>query len=152
MKTSNNKMSKEHPLSTILKNRKKKIPKGIYSICSSNIYVLEAAIKKAKNEEVLLIEATPNQVNQNGGYSGMTPKEFVKFVQQHDITVKENQDLYIQYSQAIEGIWRTTLMAIAHHMEFEMHASDKFDEVMNLINLGAQKITMNACPFVKLYN
>jgi D-tagatose-1,6-bisphosphate aldolase subunit GatZ/KbaZ len=54
---------------------------GIYSICSAHPWVLEAAMRKALTEDgPLLIEATCNQVNQFGGYSGMTPREFKEFV------------------------------------------------------------------------
>lgn len=54
---------------------------GIYSICSANRYVLEAGmLQAARDESLLLIEATSNQVNQFGGYTGQTPEDFVKFV------------------------------------------------------------------------
>lgn len=59
---------------------------GIYSICSANRFVLESGMLQAKRDEsLLLIESTSNQVNQFGGYTGQTPSEFVKFV--HDIAV-----------------------------------------------------------------
>jgi D-tagatose-1,6-bisphosphate aldolase subunit GatZ/KbaZ len=55
--------------------------KGICSICSANEYVLRAAFKKAiRDETVLLIESTSNQVDQFGGYTGMTPDNFVTYV------------------------------------------------------------------------
>lgn len=54
---------------------------GIYSICSSNRFVLEAAMLQARNDDsTLLIESTSNQVNQTGGYTGMRPRDFVQFV------------------------------------------------------------------------
>jgi D-tagatose-1,6-bisphosphate aldolase subunit GatZ/KbaZ len=56
---------------------------GIYSICSANRFVLEAGMLQAKRDEsLLLIESTSNQVNQFGGYTGQTPAEFVKFVEE----------------------------------------------------------------------
>lgn len=56
---------------------------GIYSICSANEHALKAAMCYAKNESIpLLIEATSNQVDQFGGYTGMTPEDFVSFVDQ----------------------------------------------------------------------
>ena len=56
--------------------------KGICSICSANEYVLKAAFNKAiKDETVLLIESTSNQVDQYGGYTGMKPIDFVAYVQ-----------------------------------------------------------------------
>lgn len=55
---------------------------GIYSICSAHPYVLEAAMLQAKADVThLLIEATSNQVNQFGGYTGMTPSQFINYVQ-----------------------------------------------------------------------
>lgn len=55
---------------------------GIYSVCSAHPLVIEAACVHALQTEldVLLIEATCNQVNQDGGYTGMTPERFRDFV------------------------------------------------------------------------
>lgn len=65
--------------SIVKKNKEKKI--GIASICSSNVYVLEAALERALNlNELVLVEATANQVNQFGGYTGMKPADFIQFV------------------------------------------------------------------------
>ena len=56
-------------------------PVGIYSICSANRYVLEAGMVQASRDGSLLcIEATSNQVNQFGGYTGQTPHDFAAFV------------------------------------------------------------------------
>ncbi|WP_421295491.1 tagatose-bisphosphate aldolase subunit KbaZ [Aeromonas sp. 604534] len=50
---------------------------GITSVCSAHPLVLEAALTLAKIEgNVLLVEATSNQVDQFGGYTGMTPADF----------------------------------------------------------------------------
>jgi D-tagatose-1,6-bisphosphate aldolase subunit GatZ/KbaZ len=55
--------------------------KGIYSVCSANRLVLEAAFAQAaRDESPLLIEATCNQVNQEGGYTGLTPAQFRDYV------------------------------------------------------------------------
>lgn len=55
---------------------------GLYAVCSSHRAVLEAAIALSRDHgRPLLVEATANQVNQFGGYTGMTPSEFVSFVQ-----------------------------------------------------------------------
>lgn len=54
---------------------------GIYSVCSANRLVLEAAFAQAgQDQSPLLIEATCNQVNQDGGYTGMTPAQFRDYV------------------------------------------------------------------------
>ena len=55
---------------------------GITAVCSAHRTVLEAAIEQAAADGgVFLVEATANQVNQFGGYTGMRPAEFVTFVQ-----------------------------------------------------------------------
>ncbi|OHV80178.1 D-tagatose-bisphosphate aldolase, class II, non-catalytic subunit [Rhizobium sp. LCM 4573] len=55
--------------------------RGIPSICSAHPFVIEAAmVRAAKSGSPLLIEATCNQVNQDGGYTGMTPADFHRFV------------------------------------------------------------------------
>lgn len=56
-------------------------PQGIYSVCSAHPWVLEAAIDQAKEDgSNLLIEATSNQVNHLGGYTGMLPEDFRRLV------------------------------------------------------------------------
>jgi D-tagatose-1,6-bisphosphate aldolase subunit GatZ/KbaZ len=57
-------------------------PLGVYSICSANPFVLEASVQQAlQDDSPLLIESTCNQVNQEGGYTGMTPADFRGYVQ-----------------------------------------------------------------------
>jgi D-tagatose-bisphosphate aldolase class II non-catalytic subunit len=57
-------------------------PRGITSVCSAHPLVIEAALVRGKTEGVaVLIEATCNQVNQEGGYTGMTPVDFRRFVE-----------------------------------------------------------------------
>jgi len=70
-------------LRQIVRDQKRGIKSGIYSICSANDYVLKAAIEFAREKDrFVLIEATANQVNQYGGYTGMTPAGFRDYVQQ----------------------------------------------------------------------
>jgi D-tagatose-1,6-bisphosphate aldolase subunit GatZ/KbaZ len=50
---------------------------GIYSVCSAHPWVLESALKLAAQDGgTALIEATSNQVNQDGGYTGLNPAGF----------------------------------------------------------------------------
>ncbi len=50
---------------------------GLASVCSAHPLVLEAALlRAARTGRPVLIEATCNQVNQDGGYTGMTPADF----------------------------------------------------------------------------
>lgn len=54
---------------------------GLYSICSAHPIVIEAAMTQAAHDDTfVLIEATSNQVDQFGGYTGMTPADFRDFV------------------------------------------------------------------------
>lgn len=77
----NDKKSKVNNLKKMVLERESGANSGVYSICSSNRFVIEAAIELSKKTgEKILLEATPNQVNQYGGYSGMTPKDFVEYV------------------------------------------------------------------------
>ncbi len=70
-----------NPLKKLVIDQKNGIKKGITSVCSANEFVLRAAIENAKKyNENVLIEATANQVNQFGGYTGMMPKDFAEFV------------------------------------------------------------------------
>ena len=53
---------------------------GIYSCCSANPYVIEAALRKGKKDDsCVLIAATANQCDQFGGYTGMKPADFKSF-------------------------------------------------------------------------
>ena len=74
---------REHPLKHIVRLQKQGKAVGIYSACTANELVLRACMQRAKEtNSVLLIEATANQVDQYGGYTGMKPKDFMKFVEE----------------------------------------------------------------------
>ena len=56
---------------------------GVTSICSAERFVLEAAAARAgRGGGLLCIESTANQVNQDGGYTGMTPAAFRDYVEE----------------------------------------------------------------------
>jgi len=65
---------------------------GVTSICSAHPLVIEASLRHAQRtgQDLLLFEATCNQVNQEGGYTGMRPADFVRFV--HDIAERVGFD------------------------------------------------------------
>ncbi|MBD8634795.1 D-tagatose-bisphosphate aldolase, class II, non-catalytic subunit [Stenotrophomonas sp. WHRI 8082] len=65
---------------------------GVTSICSAHPLVIEASLRHAQRtgQDLLLFEATCNQVNQDGGYTGMRPADFVRFV--HDIAERVGFD------------------------------------------------------------
>jgi D-tagatose-1,6-bisphosphate aldolase subunit GatZ/KbaZ len=57
------------------------VARGITSVCSAHPVVLRAAIEEALEDgSSVLVESTSNQVNQEGGYAGVKPAEFVAFV------------------------------------------------------------------------
>ncbi|HME37537.1 MAG TPA: D-tagatose-bisphosphate aldolase, class II, non-catalytic subunit [Steroidobacteraceae bacterium] len=61
----------------LVRRHKSGTPVGVYSVCSAHPMVLEAALRLARRTGgVALIEATSNQVNQDGGYTGMRPATF----------------------------------------------------------------------------
>jgi D-tagatose-1,6-bisphosphate aldolase subunit GatZ/KbaZ len=64
-------------LRDLLRRNRAGDPVGITSVCSAHPMVLDIAMRRAAiGGDLLLIEATCNQVNQDGGYTGMTPKAF----------------------------------------------------------------------------
>lgn len=70
-----------NPLLHIATWRGKPGASGIPSVCSAHPLVIEAAMRAVRPTGLpLLIEATCNQVNQEGGYTGMTPADFQSFV------------------------------------------------------------------------
>ena len=71
-----------HPLTAIPEAYHRGAHLGITSVCSAHPVVIEAALRLAKRTgRTVLIEATCNQVNQDGGYTGMTPSAFRDFVE-----------------------------------------------------------------------
>ena len=55
---------------------------GVTSVCTAHPIVIEAALSLAlRTDRRVLIEATCNQVNQEGGYTRMTPADFRRFVE-----------------------------------------------------------------------
>ncbi len=71
----------EHPIKEIISKRQSGINVGIPSFCTANHFVIETIFEYAKCfDDYVLIEATPNQVNQFGGYANMTPYDFVDYV------------------------------------------------------------------------
>ena len=71
----------KHPLKEILDKRKKGMNSGIASYCTANNIVIETILEYyLDTNDYVLIECTANQVNQFGGYTGMTPAGFRDYV------------------------------------------------------------------------
>ncbi len=65
-------------LKALLKDRRKPgAPRGIYAVCTAHPLAIRAALRQAREDgSPVLLEATSNQVNQSGGYTGMRPGDF----------------------------------------------------------------------------
>jgi len=63
-------------LDEILAAQKRGETRGVTSVCSAHPYVIKQTLMVFERP---LIEATCNQVNQFGGYTGMTPEDFVQY-------------------------------------------------------------------------
>lgn len=158
---------KEHPLKKLVRQQKKGIPEGICSLCSSHPYVIEAGIEKAIAEDTyVLIESTANQVNQFGGYIGMTPQSFASYVKETAVRKGLHEDRLILggdhlgplvWKDETEGIaMRKAEELIAHyvkagfskiHIDTSMHlSSDPKDKKLDIkiIALRAAKLYLSA--------
>lgn len=88
---------------------------GITSVCSAHPEVIAAGLLEAQAQgQVALIEATCNQVNQEGGYTGMRPADF------RDLVWRIAEDLGVAREQILLGgdhlgpnPWRKTPAAAA---------------------------------------
>ena len=70
-----------NPMLSLIRLRREGIPAGIPSYCTANEIVIEAVLEQAKRfGDSVLIEATSNQVNQFGGYTGMKPADYRDYV------------------------------------------------------------------------
>jgi len=69
------------PLMDMVQRQKRGEPVGLTSVCSAHPLVLEAAVLQARDTGgYVLVEATSNQVDQTGGYTGMRPDDFRELV------------------------------------------------------------------------
>jgi D-tagatose-1,6-bisphosphate aldolase subunit GatZ/KbaZ len=74
-------MSMSDLLKDIIRRNRAGGPVAIVSVCTAHPQVLLACLKRAAElGEPMVVEATSNQVNQDGGYTGMTPADFIGFV------------------------------------------------------------------------
>src|SRR5690348_1739190 len=68
-------------LQKILRVNRKSAKGGTYAVCSAHPAVIDAAIQQSKADGSLLhIESTSSQVNQFGGYTGVTPAQFAEWI------------------------------------------------------------------------
>ncbi len=64
-----------------MNNPLRKINGGVPSYCCANEIVIEAIFEHSRNSKIpVLIEGTANQINQFGGYTGLTPEKFRDYI------------------------------------------------------------------------
>lgn len=68
-------------LRDILRANRESARGGTYAVCSSHPAVIEAALQQSLADGSLLhLESTSSQVNQFGGYTGSTPRQFAQWI------------------------------------------------------------------------
>ncbi len=76
---------------TIVADNRAGKPRGVASWCTAHPRALSAVLAAHRDgDDPILIEATCNQVNQHGGYTGMTPAAFRAFIE--DLARQESVD------------------------------------------------------------
>ncbi len=86
----------KHPIQEMMEQRRQGKKCGIPSYCTANPLALEIILKRAKQLQMpVLIEATANQVNQYGGYTGMLPKDFYEMIQKMASEIGVPEELII---------------------------------------------------------
>ncbi|MEP2783188.1 MAG: class II D-tagatose-bisphosphate aldolase, non-catalytic subunit [Pseudoruegeria sp.] len=71
---------------------------GVTCVCSAHPLVIEAGLIEAKTHGLVpCVEATCNQVNQDGGYTGMTPQDF------HDLVMEIAQSVGVPQDSILLG-------------------------------------------------
>lgn len=63
-------------LDAIVERQKSGDAAGVIAVCSAHPLVLKAALQELKDGAPIIVEATSNQVDQDGGYTGLRPVEF----------------------------------------------------------------------------
>jgi D-tagatose-1,6-bisphosphate aldolase subunit GatZ/KbaZ len=111
---------------------------GIYSICSANRFVLEAGMMQAaRDNSLLLIESTSNQVNQFGGYTGQTPAEFAKSVREIASAMGfQRKRIILGGDHLGPHVWRNVPAKVAMEKACEMVAA--------YVHAGFSKIHLDA--------
>lgn len=121
----------------IQQNRSGK-PVGLPCFCTANEHVLRAILANAtKTGFPTVIEATCNQVNQDGGYTGMQPNDFVRWLYEMADEIGVDKSLLILGGDHLgPNPWRT---------EPIKSAMDKAKELVRLyVEAGFTKIHLDA--------
>jgi D-tagatose-1,6-bisphosphate aldolase subunit GatZ/KbaZ len=116
---------------------------GIPSICSAHPTALQTAMRRVvKTGSPILIESTCNQVNQFGGYTGMTPTDFMSFVRQLANEIGLPVDRLILGGDHLgPSVWQD---------EPEVSAMNKSDQLVRAyVHAGFRKIHLDASMKLK---
>ena len=110
---------------------------GIYSCCSANPDVIRAVLLRSRRTQTpVLIEATSNQVNQMGGYTGMQAADFARFVK--DLAV----EMGVSFDNVILGGDHLGPLPWTNLPEEEAMANAE-DLVVSFVKAGFQKIHLD---------
>lgn len=94
---------------------------GIVSVCSAHPEVIRAAADIAQScGALLLIESTSNQVDQFGGYTGMTPADFITYAQAHIAAGGYQGDTYFGGDHLGPNVWQNRPAAEAMPLAEEL--------------------------------
>ena len=111
---------------------------GLPSFCTANQHVIQATLGfAAENGLPVLIEATCNQVNQDGGYTGMKPADFASWLaQMANVAGVEKDQLLLGGDHLGPNPWRNEPIAAAMRKAETM--------VRGYVEAGFQKIHLDA--------
>ncbi len=131
-------MQSEQFFRSLISAQKSGDAQGICSICSANAYVIEAAMEFGRDgNKPVLVEATANQVNQFGGYTGMRPSDFMSYA------LKIAQNVGLPQDQLILG--GDHLGPLTWSGEKESTAMSNAEElVKDFVSAGFRKIHLDA--------
>ena len=80
-------------ISALIENNRDGKAVGLPCFCTANEHVIRAVLKYTQRHQTpLVIEATCNQVNQDGGYTGMKPEDFAAWIKLLANEYKVSQD------------------------------------------------------------
>ncbi len=75
------KINSSERLKELVERNRRSRGSGVYSVCSAHPSVIEAVFHNAiADQAIFCVESTSSQVNQEGGYTGQTPREFSGFI------------------------------------------------------------------------
>jgi D-tagatose-1,6-bisphosphate aldolase subunit GatZ/KbaZ len=121
-----------HPLKKIITSfiSNDKTKKTLLAVCPNSESVTRAALRAAKQANApLLLAATLNQVDRDGGYTGLTPKQLTEFVEKEAETIGLTSPVYTCLDHG--GPW------LKDKHKTENYSYDK--------TMAEVKITLEAC-------